>query len=337
MKVLLVAGVDPTLPGGLETHVRELARGLAVRGHDVTLHGPGALPPFPSASDIEPRHYDVVHHHGGGWPHELPTGPWYVRTLHWCTAAKMFIYVARGRTQTLANPGNWTAIVEERAAVQRAGRLIAVSDRIRRDFARWYRLDPERVRVIPNGVGGQPPARDRAAVRAAWRVPDAAPVLLTVGRADFVKGLELLERAWRAARRPPGATWVHVGGRAPQRTGDRLVTGPQPHAEVIDWIGAADVGALPSWYEGCSVALLEMLAGGLYTVSHDVGNASEVVHAGTGEIAPAEPNAWTGAISRLLAHPPPRGPGLPERYTWAAVVEAVEEEYRAALAAGGAP
>ncbi|HET7226947.1 MAG TPA: glycosyltransferase family 4 protein [Candidatus Eisenbacteria bacterium] len=333
MRVLLVAGVDPTRPGGLETHVRELARALAARGHEIAMHGPWRLPPFPSVADIVPARHDIVHHHGGAWPGNIPTGAWYVRTLHWCTAAKVATYVRLGRVQTLANPGNWAALAEERATVRRAGRLIAVSDRLRREFAHWYRVDPARVRVIPNGVRVEPPARDRAAVRAAWSVAPEAPVLLTIGRADFVKGWALLERAWRRAALPRGAVWVSVGGHAPQRTGDRLVTGPQPHAEVADWIAAADLGALPSWYEGCGVALLEMLAGGLYTLAHDVGIAPEVVRPGaSGELVAPDESAWAAALARLLASPPPRGPGLPPGFTWDAVAEAVEQEYRAALA-----
>ena len=50
-----------------------------------------------------------------------------------------------------------------------------------------------------------------------------------------------------------------------------------------------DAFALPSYYEGCSVALLEMLAGGLFTLAHDVGNAAEVIRPGAnGEIVPRE-------------------------------------------------
>ena len=47
MKVLLVAGVDLSLPGGLETHVRELARGLTALGLEVEVYGrPLSCPPL---------------------------------------------------------------------------------------------------------------------------------------------------------------------------------------------------------------------------------------------------------------------------------------------------
>jgi glycosyltransferase involved in cell wall biosynthesis len=42
MKVLLVADFYPPSPGGLEAHVRRLARALVASGHDVTVLAGGA-------------------------------------------------------------------------------------------------------------------------------------------------------------------------------------------------------------------------------------------------------------------------------------------------------
>jgi len=89
-------------------------------------------------------------------------------------------------------------------------------------------------------------------------------VLLTIGRDDFVKGFGLFARAWTGSgAAKAGAVWVTVGGAAKAGTGSRIITGPVSLQEVVDWIHAADFGALPSYYEGCSLALLDMLAGGL--------------------------------------------------------------------------
>jgi glycosyltransferase involved in cell wall biosynthesis len=329
VRVLLVAQVDMARPGGLETHVRELALALGARGHAVEVLGrPAALPPLVMTDRLEPGRHDIVHHHGGTWPAHVPVGPGYVRTLHWCTAAKMATYVRLGRVQTLANPGNWRDLLEERRAVRRAGAVIAVSERVRQDFARFHGLDPARARVIPNGVAAVAPRGTRAALRSAWSIPPDAPVLLTIGRPDFVKGFDLLARAWHAALRPAGALWVTVGGARPERAPGRLVTGPLAHADVADWIHAADLGALPSYYEGCSVALLEMLEGGLFTLASDVGNAAEVIAPGvTGALVPRDALAWSAAITRWLPSPPPRGPGLPDRFHWPGIAQAVEEVY----------
>jgi len=98
---------------------------------------------------------------------------------------------------------------------------------------------------------------------------------------------------------------------------------------VASWIAAADFGALPSWYEGCSVALLEMLGGGLFTAAHDVGNASEVIRAGVnGAIVPATESAWVNVFRAVLEDPPGRTAGLDGLYTWPAIVERTEAVYR---------
>jgi glycosyltransferase involved in cell wall biosynthesis len=334
MKVLLYADVDLSLPGGLETHIRQLALGLEARGHAVEIFGtPPVLPPFRMVDRVEVQRYDVIHHHGGVWPRGLDAGDRYVRTLHFCTAAKMENYLRIGRLRTLANPGNWRGVREERASVRRAGRLIAVARRVVKDFARFYGLDPACAVVIPNGATFAEPSESRAAIRARFGVAERAPVLLTIGRADFVKGHDLLERAWRAARKPPGSVWVNVGGEVATRSEDRVVTGSLPHEQVVSWIHAADLGAMPSHYEGCSVAMLEMIAGNLFTLAHDVGNAAELLRSGAnGRIVVARVRDWSGALSEALAGPK-RGASLGDEFRWQSIVERTEAVYRDAIAA----
>ena len=331
MRVLLHAAIDVSLPGGLETHVRELATGLGALGHQVEILGRASgATPLTMVDRVAPARYDVLHDHGG-LPPEFDTHPGLVRTLHFCVAAKMATYVRIGRLRTLANPANWRAVAVERSWSRRPGRLIAVAGRVRRDFARWHGLDPARTTVIPNGYVPVVPSEDRAALRRRHGIAERTPVLLTIGRDDFVKGTALLGRAWAAARAAErGALWVTVGGRAPARSPGRLVTGALPHAEVASWIAAADLGALPSWYEGCSVALIEMLAGGLYSLAQDVGNAPEVIHPGLdGEVLEGRVRAWTAALERLLTALPARGAArLDAAFGWPAIVARTEAVYR---------
>lgn len=331
MKILLHAGVDLSLPGGVETHLRELARCLTARGHEVDLLArPVPYPPFRTVADFDPARYDVIHDHGYEWPRALDVGGRYVRTLHFCVAAKMETYVRLGRLQTLVNPTNWRGRDRERAAIRRSGRVIAVSARVRDEFARHHGLDPARAVVIPNGVTFAKPAQGRVAWRALHGIAPRTPVLLTIGRRDFVKGIALLARAWEEVRaRVPDALWVVAGGDAREVRPDRLTTGPIPHADVLEWISAADVGALPSYYEGCSVALLEMLAGGLPALAHDVGSAAEVIEPKVnGALVPRDAGAWTSALAAALGGASrTRTPGLGPEYGWDAIAARVEAVY----------
>ena len=332
MRVLFLADLDLALPGGLETHVRELARQLGTRGHTIEILGPPrTLEGCTMVDRIETSRYDIVHYQGGPWPAPLEPGPRHVRTLHFCVAAKMEVYVRMGRLRTLANAANWRAVVEERRGSRRSPHVIAVAERVRRDFARWHGLDPARAPVIPNGVSFAGPREGHAALRARYGIAKHAPVLLTIGRDDFVKGHDLLARAWaRAGATRRGAVWVTAGGAAPHRAPGRVITGPVPHHEVIDWIHASDLGALPSYYEGCSVALLEMLAGGLPSLAHDVGNAAEVISdPAVGRILPPTVAAWAEAIApALVRRPEARGPALGPEFAWPAIAARVEEIYR---------
>ena len=93
MRVLVVAGLDLSLPGGVETHLRELTRELLERGHGVSVYGRWsrreAGPPPPLVERVDPARYDVVHHHGGHWDRSWDAGDRYLRTFHFSVAGKM--------------------------------------------------------------------------------------------------------------------------------------------------------------------------------------------------------------------------------------------------------
>jgi glycosyltransferase involved in cell wall biosynthesis len=339
--VLLHAGVDLSRPGGVETHVRELARHLALRGHEVGLAGtPRPIAPYPLVLDPGDRgdrrdetvsRWDVVHQHGGFWPRGRPLPRGYVRTIHFCTAAKMLGYLRRGRMRTLLNPGNWAAVREERASCRRPGGVIVVSENVLQDCARMYGLDPARARVIPNGTAATSPARSRDAVRDQWGVPRGAWVVLTVGRQDYVKGLDLFARAWRASGLTErGGVWVSIGGGARDVTGGRRVLGDVGAQDVADWIHAADAGAVPSYYESGGIVLLDLQAAGRFTLAHDVGYAREVIREGeTGRIVAESVPAWAAALRAAQAAPGPVPVRVPDRFRWDRIAAEVEAVYRA--------
>lgn len=340
MRVLLVAGIDLSVPGGLETHVLRLARGLSDRGHDVEVQAraSGAVPsegPLPLLVErADPSRYDVVHHHGGPWPRGWDAGSRYLRTFHFSVAAKMAVYLRMGRLRTLFNPGNHRALVDERSALRRGPRHIAVSRSLREELVRFHGAARGAIEVVPNGASFDPPRVGRLGWRERHRIPGAAPLLLTIGRDDYVKGFDLLERAWaRSARlprpRPANALWVRVGGAAPAREADRITTGPVAASDVLEWIHASDAGAFPSYYEGGGIALTDMLAGGLYTLTHAVGVAPEAIRPGeNGEFVARRDEAWASALARTLVSPPARvSPGLSPDWGWNEMAARVEGVY----------
>lgn len=334
MRVLLAAHVDLALPGGLETHVLELSRHLTAHGHEVDiLARPGHLPPHRLVTAPDPAGYDIVHHHGGPWPNGVAGPAHPVRTFHFSVAAKMETYVRMGRIRTLVNPANYRALAEERASIRRGGTWIAVSGALARDLARLHRVESSRFHVIPNGACFDPPREGRDAWRRTHGIGPDTVVLLTIGRKDFVKGFDLMERVWNEPGLPRDVIWVTVGGGPPSRQERRIVTGSVPHSDVIEWIHAADLGAVPSYYEGGGIALLDMLAGGLYVLTHDVGVASDVVRSGqNGEVLPRTPSAWREALRRILRTPPGHSRNsIGDDYRWNEISARVETLYRDAI------
>lgn len=199
-----------------------------------------------------------------------------------------------------------------RRALQRATRVLAVSDSLRQ-VAIGLGLPPDRVRVVGNGVDlarFHPMPRDEA--RRQLGLATDAPVLISVGglveRKGFHRVIELLP-ALRA--RFPGLQYLVVGGPSPE--GDMGPALRQQVAElglqdVVRFVGpvspdglrpllaAANVFALATRNEGWANVFLEAMACGLPVVTTDVGGNAEVVcRPELGTVVPF------GAPERLLA------------------------------------
>ncbi|MHC5040559.1 MAG: glycosyltransferase family 4 protein, partial [Planctomycetota bacterium] len=158
-------------------------------------------------------------------------------------------------------------------------RYVAISDMLARDMQETYGLPPEKFRVVYNGVDTErfhPRNRGlhRAATRSEVGTPETAPVLLHVTNNFRLKGLHTLIRALPAVRSDPqgGDAELWVLGRGRERESARLARrqgvrgavrflGWQPGAERF--YGAADVYAHPTFYDACSLSVLEGLASGL--------------------------------------------------------------------------
>jgi glycosyltransferase involved in cell wall biosynthesis len=119
-----------------------------------------------------------------------------------------------------------------------------------------------------------------------------------VGRLSRQKGQDVLLDAWPTVRqRVPGARLALVGDgpdiealRA--RTSDGVeFTGARD--EVSVWFAAADVVALPSRWEGMSLAMLEAMACGRPLVVTDVAGAEVAVGA---VVPPEDPHALADAV-----------------------------------------
>lgn len=217
----------------------------------------------------------------------------------------------------------------------------------------------ERSRVIPYGVDVEAftPAPDR---RPLWRerlgIPDAAPLLLGVGRMATKKGFQVLMEILPALLgESPELRVVLAGGgdlldrfRAAARPwGDRVhLPGPVLRDTLPDLYRAADLFVLPAVHDrkgnvdGLPNVILEAMASGLPVVASGISGIPLAVEDGrTGRLVPErDPQALLAALRELLADPARRR-GMGERgrrkaeaeLTWDVVAGRYREGYETAL------
>jgi glycosyltransferase involved in cell wall biosynthesis len=196
-------------------------------------------------------------------------------------------------------------------------RAIAVSGSTR-DFLVNERFVPaDRVRLIWNGAPLDefaPVSRERAlAVRRELRLGDDSPVVGAIGRLNTQKGhAYLLEAAPAVVAAHPSVRFLVAGDgdlMAPLQEqaralglGDRVRFAGH-RADVPDILGAIDVLAIPSLYEGTPLALFEAMAAGKAIVATAVDGCAEVLDDGaTARLVPSrDPKALATAIAALLS------------------------------------
>lgn len=239
----------------------------------------------------------------------------------------------------------------EKTAVEAADRVIAVSRQMREDILTHFRVAPERVVVIHNGI--DPDRFRRTGAREVLaRRGVREPFVLFVGRITDQKGIfHLLE----AAPSLPAGVQVVLCASAPDtpEIEARLRRALPEHPNVL-WIGEmipvdevvqlyshAAVFVCPSVYEPFGLINLEAMACETPVVASGVGGILEVVEDGkTGLLVePGRPDALAAAIRTLLADPA-RGRAMGRagrqrveaHFSWTSVAARTREVYQEARA-----
>ncbi len=182
-----------------------------------------------------------------------------------------------------------------------------------------YRVRPERVTVVPNGVPANLARAGPAGLKArpVTAVPECGPAgslaLLFVGRLSIQKNLPRLLEAVSLMRHPAKLALVGDGPeqaaltRLAERLGlDVTFAGRREHAELAAWYRWADVFVLSSDNEGMPLAVLEAMSFGLPVVATDVPGLRELC-AADGLLVPPDAAALAAALDTLAADPAARG------------------------------
>jgi UDP-glucose:(heptosyl)LPS alpha-1,3-glucosyltransferase len=220
---------------------------------------------------------------------------------------------------------------------------------VRRDMQEFYRVPDERLHLVYNGVDVKhfsPEAcrsrRDEARKRLG--LAESETCFLLVAHNFKLKGVrELVESAgFLHGDRAGGDLWriVVVGKGNPrpyQRLAERLGCAGRIHfagpaADVLPAYAAADVYVHPTWYDPCSLVVLEALACGLPVITTRFNGAGELIEDGREGFvldSPADTARLAETMGSLLA-PRLRGP-MGEAARRAAEQYPIERNFREML------
>ncbi len=202
-----------------------------------------------------------------------------------------------------------------RRGIERADAIIAISECTKRDFVQLLGADPAKMHVVYPGVDGRfGPAADPdqvALIRQRYGL--AKPYLLYVGSLGPHKNVETLVRVFRrlkTAKRIPHqlvlcgrAHWGPEVVKASQdliRSGDCVVLGFVPAADVPHLYHGAEAFVFLSLYEGFGLPPLEAMACGVPVVASNAGSLPEVVGDAALQVPPTDEEAVAHALSTVL-------------------------------------
>jgi UDP-glucose:(heptosyl)LPS alpha-1,3-glucosyltransferase len=169
--------------------------------------------------------------------------------------------------------------------------IIANSEMVRRHFRQYYGIAPAEVRVVrsaidPRRFAEEDRPRRRAEWRDRWRIAPDDTVALFVAMNYELKGLAPLLRAVAGLRSDRSFRLVVVGNPRTARwqalarrlgIADRVsFTGHCP--DTRNCYFAADLLVHPTFYDPCSLVVLEALACGLPVVTSRYNGACELLH-----------------------------------------------------------
>jgi phosphatidylinositol alpha-mannosyltransferase len=369
MRIGLVSPYDFASPGGVNDHVRHLARQLRSLGHETRIFAPS------SRSDID---FDTANFYRIGTPIAIPANESVARitlsfhlanrvaaiieeeafdVLHFHEPLMPALPMTMLKMSTTANVGTFHAFARSNVGyyygrpllqpyLAHLHRAIAVSEPARAFVNRYF--PGHQMRVIPNGIDldvykpGVPPIR---------HLRDEKINILFVGRLEKRKGLGDLLRAYRFIQtRVPHTRLIIVGDGplrgtiesyiARHRLPNVIMAGYVPDSVKPRYFGSADIFCAPATgAESFGIVLLEALASGLPVVATEVPGYMSVLEPGRDSMT-VQPRNWRelGASLVILARDADLRMRLGDyahekarRYSWESVTADILHIYHEAL------
>jgi UDP-glucose:(heptosyl)LPS alpha-1,3-glucosyltransferase len=178
--------------------------------------------------------------------------------------------------------------LEEQQYREVSGLVVAVSRMVAADLWQYHAVQPDRIRLVPNGVDllrfAPPSPKLRSQLREQFGF-SGKTVFLFAAHNPRLKGLgPLLQAFSRALGKEPGLFLVVLAKPAAEYRRfvqrhdlQHAVVFPGLVSDVTPWFSAADAFVLPTFYDACSLTVLEACASGLPVITTKSNGASELL------------------------------------------------------------
>jgi phosphatidyl-myo-inositol alpha-mannosyltransferase len=365
VRVGLVSPYDFASPGGVNDHVRHLARQLRHLGHEARIFAPS------SRADVD---FDTARFYRIGTPIAIPVNDSVARitlsfhladrvaaiieeerfdVLHFHEPLMPALPMTMLRMSTTANVGTFHAFARSNVGyyygrrwlepyLAHLHRGIAVSEPARAFLHQYFPQYP--VRVIPNGIDVNVFKPGHAPIR---HLRDDSVNILFVGRLEKRKGLIDLVRGYEFMRaRVPKSRLIIVGDGplrskvesyiARHRVRDVVMAGYVPETVLPRYYSSADIFCAPATgAESFGIVLLEAMASGLPVVATEIEGYMSVLEPGRDSLT-VQPKGWAELGSALLIlardvdlrrRMGAYGLEKARRYSWEVVAQQIVEVY----------
>jgi glycosyltransferase involved in cell wall biosynthesis len=209
-------------------------------------------------------------------------------------------------------PPDRSAYLQLRALARGVDRYLAVSREIASELVERLGWPAAKIEVVYNAVDlARIDVDAPSGLREELGGGRQGPLILTPARLDAQKGHRTL---FEAIPQVPDATFV-LAGEGPEREALEALAAQLGIADRVHFLGrredvpellaACDVFALPSLYEGSSLAVLEAMAARIPIVSSAIGGTEELIEDGRSGllVAPGDSEALAAALRRVLGDP----------------------------------
>lgn len=194
--------------------------------------------------------------------------------------------------------------------------MVSVSNAVAADMVRFDRVNPEKIKVIYNGIDENAfsSGLSKQEARKIFNLPPDGIIAGSIGRLSEQKGHRYLIAAVSKLKN----ACVAIAGEGPlmeelKSLSDSLkvkciFTGKVGPEKIPAFLSALDVFCFPSLWEGFGIAIVEAMAAGLPVIVSDIPPHREVVGDAGVFVPPGNADALAEALNTIMKDPSIRGP-----------------------------